>query len=174
MDAALELMADRSFDQITMVEIGKQAGISYGSITHHFGSKQGLLLAIFDDSQDRLTNMLAELGGAPTTNDRALDILADWFGTTSPAAPMMLVESLRDPVVGHVLRNSRQDVIDVVAAYLGGPTAELEAQGLTGLADGLILLSRLLPDRVDFTAAWRAIMRLVLLGVAADGRLNGD
>ena len=171
-DATLELMAARPFDQITMAEIGRHAGISYGSITHHFGSKQGLLMAIFGDSQDRLTDLLAGLGPAPASNASTLAVLTDWYASMSPSAPMILVESVRDPVMGEALAAQRAALMDRVAAFLGGPHAEYEAQGLTGLADGLALLWRLMPEKVDHVRAWNAVLRLVILGLNAEGRLS--
>lgn len=172
--ATLELMSERPFDQITMAEIGERAGFSHSSISHHFGSKQGLLLAILSESQDRLTDLLATLGPAPAANTTTLTVLTNWYASMNPSAPMILVESVRDPIMGAALAEQRGAIIDRVATFLGGPYAEYEAQGLTGLSDGLALLWRLMPDKVDHVRAWNAILRLVILGLTVDGRLTGD
>lgn len=173
MSAAVELMADRPFDQITMAEIGRRAGISYGSITHHFGSKQGLLLAIFADTQDRLTDLLAGVGTTPASDEAILDVLTDWYATMNPSAPMFLIESVRDPVVGAALDEQRVIFTRLLASVIGGPTAELEALGLIGLAAGLALLWRIMPENADYVGAWRAMLRVIILGLRAEGRPNG-
>lgn len=46
LDAAEELFLEKGFDPTTVVEIGKRAGISHGSIPWHFGNKSGLLFAV--------------------------------------------------------------------------------------------------------------------------------
>lgn len=46
LDAAEELFLEKGFDATTVVEIGKRAGISHGSIPWHFGNKSGLLYSV--------------------------------------------------------------------------------------------------------------------------------
>ena len=54
LDAAEELFLEKGFEETTVVEIGKRAGISHGSIPWHFGNKAGILYAVvvrlFDES----------------------------------------------------------------------------------------------------------------------------
>ena len=164
-EATLELMAERPFDQITMADIGHRAGI-------HFGSKRGLLLAIFESSGVRFADMLDQLETSPASDPAALDVLTEFFATSPPSAPMILVESMRDPVMGQALAAHRIAMLDRVAALIGGPTAHLEAQGIVALADGLSLMGRLLPDHVDQVAAWRSVLQLIQLGLEAQGRLT--
>lgn len=45
-DAAEELFLEKGYENTTVVEIGKRAGISHGSIPWHFGNKSGLLYAV--------------------------------------------------------------------------------------------------------------------------------
>lgn len=46
LDAAEELFLEKGFEGTTVVEIGKRAGISHGSIPWHFGNKAGILYAV--------------------------------------------------------------------------------------------------------------------------------
>ncbi len=46
LDAAEELFLEKGFEATTVVEIGKRAGISHGSIPWHFGNKSGLLYSV--------------------------------------------------------------------------------------------------------------------------------
>jgi TetR/AcrR family acrAB operon transcriptional repressor len=46
LDAAETLFLEKGYDRTTLVDVGKLAGISYGSIPWHFQNKQGLLFAV--------------------------------------------------------------------------------------------------------------------------------
>jgi TetR/AcrR family acrAB operon transcriptional repressor len=46
LDAAETLFLEKGYDRTKLVDVGKLAGISYGSIPWHFQNKQGLLFAV--------------------------------------------------------------------------------------------------------------------------------
>ncbi len=48
MQAALKLIAERGYDRTSLQAIGDEAGYSRGLVSHRFGSKEGLLWAIFE------------------------------------------------------------------------------------------------------------------------------
>jgi AcrR family transcriptional regulator len=48
MEAALKLIAARGYDRTSLQAIGDEAGYSRGLVSHRFGSKEGLLWAIFE------------------------------------------------------------------------------------------------------------------------------
>jgi len=48
LDAAETLFLEKGYERTTLVDVGKLAGISYGSIPWHFQNKQGLLFAVAD------------------------------------------------------------------------------------------------------------------------------
>lgn len=48
MEAALRLIAERGYDRTSLQAIGDDAGYSRGLVSHRFGSKEGLLWAIFE------------------------------------------------------------------------------------------------------------------------------
>src|ERR1700749_3420167 len=54
LDAARELIAERGGRAVTLAAVGERSGYSRGLVTHHFGSRQGLLDALTLDLQDRL------------------------------------------------------------------------------------------------------------------------
>jgi AcrR family transcriptional regulator len=53
LDAAMELVAERGVRAVTLAAVGERAGYSRGLVTHHFGSRQGLLDALTRDLQNR-------------------------------------------------------------------------------------------------------------------------
>ncbi len=48
LDAAETLMSERGFNGVSMRTICQAAGVNLGSMTYHFGTKEGLLRAIYD------------------------------------------------------------------------------------------------------------------------------
>src|ERR1044071_8623124 len=57
--AAAALFAEKGYRQTTFVDVARRSGISRGSIPWHFGSKEGLLLAVLERSVDRF-NAIAD------------------------------------------------------------------------------------------------------------------
>ena len=54
LDAAAELFATKGFRETTMRDIAKAAGMLPGSIYYHHGSKDDLLLAVYEAGVDRI------------------------------------------------------------------------------------------------------------------------
>lgn len=55
-DIGRQLFATEGFTQVSTEEIVRQAGVTRGALYHHFGSKEGLFLAVVDD-------VLADIAG---------------------------------------------------------------------------------------------------------------
>ena len=47
LNAAAELAVEHGVRSLTLARVGERAGYSRGIVTHHFGSKQGLILSLF-------------------------------------------------------------------------------------------------------------------------------
>jgi AcrR family transcriptional regulator len=61
LDAAMKLIAQHGSRSVTLAEVGKAAGYSRGIVSHHFGNREKLLMAVVRDAQtfalpDRATN----------------------------------------------------------------------------------------------------------------------
>lgn len=54
LDAAAELFATQGFRETTMRDIAKAAGMLPGSIYYHYGSKDDLLLAVYETGVERI------------------------------------------------------------------------------------------------------------------------
>jgi AcrR family transcriptional regulator len=50
-DAAMTLFAARGSRSVSLADVGRLAGYSSGIVSHHFGSKQGLLAAVVEQAQ---------------------------------------------------------------------------------------------------------------------------
>ena len=64
MQAGRELFATQPYPEITGLQICVRAGVTRGALQHHFGSKLGLFMAIFDglqsDGVSRVADALAD------------------------------------------------------------------------------------------------------------------
>ncbi|MDN5940048.1 MAG: TetR/AcrR family transcriptional regulator [Salinisphaera sp.] len=55
LQAAKDLFAERGFDSVSIAHIADQAGSSKANIFHHFGSKDGLYMAVLRQATERAT-----------------------------------------------------------------------------------------------------------------------
>ena len=60
MAAVVESISDVGFPRTTAAEIARRAGVTWGAVQHHFGGKDGILLAVLEDSFDRFASGLAD------------------------------------------------------------------------------------------------------------------
>src|SRR3954451_18710554 len=76
-EAAVACILEEGFYRASSNKIARRAGVTWGVIQYHFGTREGLLLAVFRNSADAL---LAHLENATITGDTTherLDSLAD-------------------------------------------------------------------------------------------------
>ena len=66
-ETAVELMQEHGFENITVEEICKQAGVAVGSFYYHFQSKNDILTEIFHRADEYFVAHRAEILGAKGT-----------------------------------------------------------------------------------------------------------
>jgi TetR/AcrR family transcriptional regulator, regulator of cefoperazone and chloramphenicol sensitivity len=67
-DAVVKLIAERGFASVTTAAIAAQAGVSWGVLQYHFGSKDAIFAAVLDSSLQDLLALLEQTvppGGDP-------------------------------------------------------------------------------------------------------------
>jgi AcrR family transcriptional regulator len=83
-DAAVACILERGFYRASSNEIARRAGVTWGVIQHHFGTREALMLAVLEDGALHFTETLAAASiDAATTAGRIeqlLDILARHYG----------------------------------------------------------------------------------------------
>lgn len=69
LEAALACFAEAGVEAVSVAEICQRSGASVGSVYHHFGSKEGIVLALLADGLgahlSNLKRALADAGGQP-------------------------------------------------------------------------------------------------------------
>jgi AcrR family transcriptional regulator len=53
-EAAIRMLAERGYSGTTLVEIGREAGLSRGLVTHYFGTKEACMEAVIATIRERL------------------------------------------------------------------------------------------------------------------------
>lgn len=93
------LMAEVGYERITTAAIAREAGSSESQLVRYFGSKTGLLEAIFDASWAPLNPHIARLvAAAPTARDAMIAVLAAMisaFERDPDLAKLLLFEGRR-------------------------------------------------------------------------------
>lgn len=119
-NAAIELIARKGFDGITLAEVGEAAGYSRGLPVHYFGSKENLLIkvadhvvALYRQGQDRLP---ASPHGLPRLTQLILHYSKPSKSPASRAMSMLIAHA-------------------ALHAELGSAIAALNASGLKVLED---------------------------------------
>jgi len=182
--AAADLFADQGIDAVSVDAVAEAAGRTSGAVYAHFGSKQGLLLALLDSWKDSvLAVLLAEVA---VSDSPAGQLAAVWSNVSddsdedSARWPVLEQElwlrAARDPEVADVLRVRNAEALRYSARQLDGWTTAVGARPaaspdelavlVKALLTGLALQKRLTPETVPDDLALRGIAALV--GLPAD------
>jgi AcrR family transcriptional regulator len=112
LDAAAGLFAERGIDAVSVDTVADAAGRTSGAVYAHFGSKQGLLLALLDEwAHSLVTVIAAEFELADTVEDRLRAVAANVVTNPSDQTRRLLLlerelwlRATRDPEVAHAMR----------------------------------------------------------------------
>ncbi len=128
--SAKHLFARNGFENTSTVAIAREAGTSESQLMKHFGSKQGLLSAIFDRGWSSIIDRIQAIQRSASPSDRLLDVLE-----------AMVIEIERDPELKELValeaRRVRKDNREVLvsrgqqqyADIVHNLLAEMRAQG---------------------------------------------
>jgi AcrR family transcriptional regulator len=181
-DATIECILEEGFYRASSNRIAKRAGVTWGVIQHHFGTREALLRAAFQEGMRELIDTLESATITGDTFEARLESLADviWSFYRQPrfvAYEELTLNLLRDPTIdaattrlvrrqqakiGELLTELSNAVVDDLAGVL--PPLAL-FQILRGLAIGLTLTDAV-PGRVR-RAAEAVDERAVLLDALA-------
>jgi AcrR family transcriptional regulator len=184
--AAWGLFASQGYESTTTSAIARAAGTSESQLIKHFGSKEGLLEAIFDQSWLRMgqgLRQILELPVSPLEKLRGLiELMISSLEADSELRSLMLLEGRRIRKHGHmvVLTRGFTHVVGVIDGLLGDmrdagqlrPDLHLQAvrSALVGAFEGL-MRDQLLATRVDYPATYDAAELRAAYVAALDGFL---
>ena len=68
-DAVVESLSEIGFQRTTAAEISRRAGVTWGAVQHHFGDKDGILMAVLKKSFESFADAL----GTPGRREETLE-----------------------------------------------------------------------------------------------------
>lgn len=165
--AAADLFAEQGVDAVSVDAVAEAAGRTSGAVYAHFGSKQGLLLALLDSWKDAVrTLLLAEVAVTDSPRGQLAAIWDNVAGSADDRSDRwalleheLWLRAARDREVADVLRQrsarARQFSARQLESWSSGvgakPAADPEqlAVLVTALLAGLAMQHRLDPDLVS-------------------------
>ncbi|MGH0028852.1 MAG: TetR/AcrR family transcriptional regulator [Myxococcota bacterium] len=78
--AVVESIGEVGYQRTTSARIAERAGVTWGAVQHHFGDKDGILMAVLQESFDRFAKRLADVpdAGAPLETRVSLFVDRSW------------------------------------------------------------------------------------------------
>ncbi len=105
--AAKKLFASRGYENTSTIAIARQAGTSESQLMKHFGNKEGILEAIFDQAWSRINPQIRPVLGAGEPPAKKLNVLAGLLTAAFDKDPdlkvLMLLEGRRIRKEGHMV-----------------------------------------------------------------------
>ena len=131
LDASHGLMAQGGFDAVQLAEVSAKSGVSTGSLYHHFGSKNGLILKIVEEFTSQVVADLnaLDLSGKPFDHrlKALLDMTSLHFRNNPELYRSMSQRVQIDPSIWEPLRALRATFEARILAELGD---DLSARGI--------------------------------------------
>ena len=170
------LLAERPYDEVSIEEIARAAGVSKGLLYHYFPTKRDFLIAAIERGQEELAELTAPDPSLPPAEQlgASLDRFLDFVEKHEAAyAAIFRSRGGGDPAIQAVLeagRRQRMDaVIDSLASWEAAPanvertpTLETAVQGWFFFVEGAVL--RWLERRDIERAELRELLALALIG----------
>jgi len=76
-EAALDVFAEKSIDAATVEDITEKADLGKGTLYHHFGDKEEIIITLVEDAVTHLIEYLHPSRQAPETLEDMLELLLD-------------------------------------------------------------------------------------------------
>jgi AcrR family transcriptional regulator len=184
LNAGVELLAERGYDQVSIEEIAEAAGVSKGLLYHYFPTKKDFLLAALRRGEEELEARLRPDPAVPPAEqfNAGLDAFLDDV-ERHPEAYSAIFRRLAggDLEVTELLEEGRKRRVETIVAGIAGwddtpleRTAELETaiQGWVFFAEGAAL--RWLEHGGLDREQLRLMLQMALGGAVAAAKAAGD
>src|SRR5437764_13799397 len=106
LQAGKALFATRGYEKTSTVAIARLAGTSESQLMKHFGSKEGLLEAIFDTGWASMSYMFRAIHDLPSPAEKLevmLDMILNTLDRDQELKELMLIEGRRVRKEGHMI-----------------------------------------------------------------------
>ena len=126
-DAAIAVLAERGFSGFTLQAVADRAGVLFGSVTHHYGTRDRLIAAMLDAILSRYRARFAELTEALREDESPVDALVAWLldDALDPATVGVFLElwamASHLPFVAAGVNQLYDEAVDACITALGLP-----------------------------------------------------
>ena len=103
--AAIDLMDRKGFENITIADISKEAGVSVGAFYHYFSSKNDILAEIFRKADDYFTQVIDELK-KESVPEQIVEYF-DHYARFNAASGAEMTQSLFSPKIKFFIKEGR-------------------------------------------------------------------
>ena len=168
LQAAKQLFARRGYENTSTVAIARQAGTSESQLMKHFGSKEGLLEAIFESGWSAMSQAFPQVLALPARTARLrglLDLLLQGLERDPELKELMLLEGRRIRKEGNMvlMTSGFMELVKAIDAVLSemqtagelrpGVHPQAMRSAMIGMFEGL-LRDQLLAQRVHYPATY--------------------
>jgi AcrR family transcriptional regulator len=185
LEAAIDHVTEHGMTDLTLRRLAEELGTSHRMLIHHFGSKEGLWVALVREVERRQVEAMSALVADPTVS--FADAMRAWWRHVSDPS-LWPSERLFFELYGHALHGTPatagflDGIVEswvapaaVAAEAMGMSPADAHATARLGVAvtRGLLLDLLATQDRVEVDAAmehWIASMVALLASPTASGR----
>ncbi len=140
---------DKGFYRASTNEIARSAGVTWGVIQHYFGTREGLMLAVLQESASRFADTVEHVHiDGETVEERIaqlLDIFCSFYSRPEYLADLQILLNMdRDPRTGSDVRKTMQDVAERSNGHIRRLLREAvgSAVGVADLSTTLFLIMR--------------------------------
>jgi AcrR family transcriptional regulator len=177
--AATDLVNEHGLKGMTLLDVAKAVGLNTTSVTYYFKRKELLAAAVFEQSLQRLEEMVAEAGKGATAEKRVSRLLAATIalragvirGTDLPLAKLSEIRTLDDEIRVPLERHY-QAIFRAVRGYFGESRDAAHKALLTARAHLLLEVVFWLPMWIgqyalaDFERVHASLVDILLHGLA--------
>src|SRR4051794_988993 len=120
LDAANTLFAERAYDQVSIEDIARAAGVTRGLVHHYFGGRNDVFIGLLERLGAQREEQLPPSAGR-SARARVANTVARWLDWTEANRTIWLAtivhgEHIADPDVGHVVADLVRRAVAILAA----------------------------------------------------------
>ncbi len=142
LDVARRRFLAEGYQAVTLRSIAAEAGVDAALVSYFFGSKRGLFGAALALTANPPELLLAALPGDPVSlPERVLAALVGAWDDPQQGGPLrvLVTAAVQDPGVARLLTDAfEHEMVDRVAAHIGGPQARYRAGAFVAQLAGLV------------------------------------
>lgn len=145
LDLGLKLFASRSYEEVAIDDIAREAGVSKGLLYHYFGSKRLFYTEVVRKAANDLLLTLNPDPKSPATENvkRGLHAYLNFVTERADAYLALMHGGLGvDDIINGILEDIRQQIVSTIQAQIGGegePLARIAARAWIGNVEAAAL-----------------------------------